>query len=348
MKRLEALRKVMSEFDAFYITGKANIFYYSGFTSEDAALVITPDRAVIISDSRYTVQAKEQAKGFEFFNISEGLEKIFSEIKAKRIGYEENYLTVGAFERLKKSAVGKEFFNAGDLISKPRREKEPEEIEKIRLAEELGDAAFSHILKHLHVGMSEKEAAFEIETFMKKNGASGLSFETIVASGLRSAMPHGTASDKIIGTGDFVTMDFGCVLDGYCSDMTRTVVMGKADERQKEIYNVVLQAQNTAISSIKEGVACADVDAVARKVIEDAGYGQYFSHSLGHSVGIEIHESPNFSPKSNDFVKVGNVITVEPGIYIEGFGGVRIEDIVAITPKNVANLTKSKKDLIII
>ena len=338
----------MKNCDGYYITGKANIFYYSGFTSEDAALLITKDKSYIITDSRYIVQAKEQASDFEMYNIADGLGKLFESVRLGKIGYEENRITVGAFERLKKAAPKTEFFAAGEEISKPRRIKEPSETEKIRCAEALGDAAFEHALKILHEGMTENEAAFEIEMFMRKNGASGLSFETIAASGKRSAMPHGTASEKVIECGDFLTLDFGCVLDGYCSDMTRTVVFGNADSRQREMYDVVLAAQRAGIAAAKNGARCCDVDAAARKVIADAGYGKYFSHSLGHSVGIEIHESPNFSPKSRDIAEAGNVITVEPGIYIEDFGGVRIEDIVVIGADFVENITKSEKDLIII
>ena len=346
MNRLEILKDALPDGACFYITSRANIFYYSGFTSEDAALIITRDRQILATDSRYLVQAKTQSPGFEIFNVANG-----SPIKAaapKRIGFESNYLTYAEFKKLETSADGAELFAADNEISSPRRIKDEGEIKKILAAEALGDAAFSYVLNIIHAGMTEKEVAYEIESYMRKNGASGTSFETIVASGVRSALPHGTASDKIIENGDFVTMDFGCVLDGYCSDMTRTVVIGRASERQKEIYNVVLSAQKAAIKEISAGKKCSDIDAAARKIIEDAGYGKYFGHALGHSVGIEIHEMPCFSPKSKDLAETGNVITVEPGIYIEGFGGVRIEDVVAISPKYAANLTKSEKDLIII
>lgn len=348
MQRLEVLRKSFTECDGVYITGKANIFYYSGFTSEDGALLITDERAVLITDSRYTIQARLEAPDFEVYNIADGLGKLLKDLNIKCLGYEENCLTVSGFNNLKKAAGGAELVALGVKISEPREKKDSLEIARIRNAEALGDAAFSHILGVMKVGMREIDVALEIEYFMRKNGASGTSFDTIVASGVRSTMPHGTASVKEIEYGDFVTLDFGCVLDGYCSDMTRTVVMGKADSRQKEIYDIVLKAQAAGLKAAKAGVRCADVDAAARKIIEDAGYGKSFGHSLGHSVGIEIHENPNFSPKSTAVAEVGNVITVEPGIYIDGFGGVRIEDIVAITTKNAENLTKSEKDLIII
>ena len=195
--------------------------------------------------------------------------------------------------------------------------------------------------------MTEREVALELEFYMRKNGASGTSFDTIVASGKRSSMPHGVAMDKVIGIGDFVTIDFGCRLDGYCSDMTRTLLIGKCSDRQREIYDTVLKAQKAAIAAIKPGVKCSEIDAVARNIIKEAGYGDNFGHSLGHSVGIEIHEKPNFAPKSCDIVEIGNVRTVEPGIYIEGFGGVRIEDVIAVSENNI-NLTKTCKDLTIL
>ena len=182
---------------------------------------------------------------------------------------------------------------------------------------------------------------------MRKNGASRTSFDTIVASGVRSSMPHGVASGEVIEDGDFVTMDFGCVLDGYCSDMTRTVVVGHCSEKQREIYDVVLKAQLAAIAEAAAGKKCSDIDSAARGIIEDAGYGKNFGHSLGHSVGIEIHEMPCFAPKSGDVAEKNNVITVEPGIYIENFGGVRIEDVIVIG-ETAQNLTKSAKELIII
>lgn len=347
MQRVEKLKRLI-DCGGIYITSKANIFYYSGFTSEDAALVITEKEKILITDSRYIIQAKNQCPEFEIYNSADGTDKLFKRLGLKSIAFEEDYITFSRYERLKNTAKGAELIPGGKKISLPRSVKEAEEIEKIQAAEAIGDGAFSHVLNILHAGMTEKEAAFEIENYMRKNGASGTSFETIVASGVRSALPHGVASDKVIEKGDFVTMDFGCVLDGYCSDMTRTVVIGSADGRQREIYAVVLAAQKAALEKIRAGIACSEIDAAARKVITDAGYGKYFGHSLGHSVGLEIHENPNFSPRSEDITESGNVITVEPGIYIEDFGGVRIEDVAAILPENMSNLTKSEKNLIII
>ena len=342
MGRIEALKK--TEADGVYITSRANIFYYSGFTSEDAALIITADRQILLTDSRYTLQAKRQAGDFEI--ITDGMDK--TGLCPKSLGIEENYITYAQCERIKKAFPGIELIPMGAAISEQREVKDKDERERLKRAEELADAAFSYILTILKTGQSEKYVAYEIENFMRKNGASDVAFETIVASGVRSAMPHGVASDKIIESGDLVTMDFGCILDGYCSDMTRTVVMGNASSRQREIYSVVRAAQEAGIAAAKQGTACREVDAAARRIIEDAGYGKYFTHSLGHSVGLEIHERPYFSPRSEQTLKEGNAITVEPGIYIEDFGGVRIEDVVIIGKDFTENITKSKKDLIII
>lgn len=349
MTRINRLSALLAENEAAYITSRANIFYYSGFTSEDAALLITKRQALILTDSRYFVQAKLQAPDFVLYDIAKGLSGAIETLAGtEQILYEESYLTVERLQKLETAAKGCRLIPGQKKIAKFRQKKDAEEIAKIRAAEALGDAAFSYILDKIRPGVSEIEIALELEFFMRKNGASGLSFETIAASGLRSAMPHGVASEKRLEKGDFLTLDFGCVLDGYCSDMTRTVVIGAPDLRQKEIYETVLLAQETALSQIAPGVACAEIDRAAREVIQNAGYGDCFGHALGHSVGIEIHEMPVFSPKSKDVLEEGHVITVEPGIYLEGFGGVRIEDVVAVCGKKAENLTKSPKNFIII
>lgn len=344
MTRTQKLLRSFEDGDGAYISSKANIFYYSGFTSEDARLVVTKNERIILTDSRYSVQAKKQAPDFEIHDIRDL--SVLEQLGIKRLLFEEEYLTVKELAGINKGSY--KAIPAMGKISKPREVKEEAEIEKIRAAESLGDAAFSHILGFIKPGVGEIEIALELEMFMRKNGASGLSFETIAASGVRSAMPHGTASEKKLEHGDLFTLDFGCVLDGYCSDMTRTVAIGKPDSRQKEIYDTVLKAQKAACEFVAAGKSCAGADGVARSIIADSGYGENFGHSLGHSVGIEIHENPNLSPKSAGILEPGNVVTVEPGIYIEGFGGVRIEDLVVIGEKNTVNLTKSEKELIIL
>ncbi len=342
--RIDRLLDGIGSDSTVLISGYPNIFYYSGFRSEDAYLLISRDEHILITDSRYFIQAREQSPDFDIYDIEKGWDKLLGQ--AESICIEENNMTVGFYEKLKHAAKGKSFRNAQKKINTPRREKDSYEMKTIAHAESIGDAAFMHILDFMRAGMTERDVALEIEMYMKKQGAAALSFETIVASGERGAMPHGVASDKIIKQGELVTLDFGCVYEGYCSDMTRTVVMGTANEWQKEIYGIVLNAQETAISGLYSGIGCAAADALARDVIANSGYGDKFGHSLGHSVGIEIHENPCFSPKSKDTLGEGNVLSVEPGIYIEGLGGVRIEDLIAVSDGKIVNLTRSPKNLV--
>lgn len=343
--RSDKLREIIGEDEAIFISSYPNIFYYSGFKSEDAVLIITKESQLLLTDSRYTIQAKIESPEYEIRDISK-IEEIVKSLKESVLCIEEDFVTVSEFSKL--SGYGKKLKPFSKKIKKIRRIKDKEEIEKISVAEKLGDEAFSYIIDLVKPGKTEKEIAIELEFFMRRNGAFKTSFETICASGVRSAMPHGIATDKVIENGDFLTLDFGCVLDGYCSDMTRTVIIGEASQKQKEIYGIVLLAQRACISKLESGISCKDADKLARDVINKYGYGEYFGHGTGHGVGVEIHEAPSVSPKSDDILEAGNVISVEPGIYIEGFGGVRIEDLVLITPDNVQNLTKSEKDLLII
>lgn len=345
MTRCESLLKNSADNEVILISSYPNIFYYSGFTSEDARLLITKEECYLFTDSRYTIQAKAEAEGFMVKDNSE-FAKIIKNINKEILCIEEESLTVSEFSALQKHGLKPKPYSKE--IKGMRRVKEPDEIKKIAEAERLGDEAFLQVLKMIKPGKREDEIAAELEYFMRANGANKTSFDTICASGKRSAMPHGAASSKVIENGDFVTLDFGCVLDGYCSDMTRTVVVGKADEKQREIYSVVLEAQNTALELLADGVACREADRAAREVIKCAGYGENFTHSTGHSVGIEIHELPVLSAKSEDILTEGNVVTVEPGIYIEGFGGVRIEDVAVIKKDGYENLTSSPKELITI
>lgn len=347
--RLDNLKNLIENNQAVIISGYPNIFYYSGFTSEDATLVISHENQYIITDSRYTIQAREQAKGFIVEDKANALKKVISQLNVNQIGYEENHVSMSEYMNLKKIIPQTiEFLPMQSIISKPRKNKDVEEIKRIAEAERLGDEAFLYILKKIKSGKTEREIALELEFFMKKNGASALSFDTIAASGKRSAMPHGTASDKVIEQGDFLTLDFGCVLDGYCSDMTRTVAIGKVSDKLKNIYDIVFKAQAAALREIEEGKKCSEIDFVARNIIQEAGYGENFGHGLGHSVGIEIHESPSFSPKCEEVIENGHVITVEPGIYIDGLGGVRIEDVIAVQEGKCINLTTSPKELIVL
>ncbi|EGD52269.1 aminopeptidase P family protein [Thermoanaerobacter thermohydrosulfuricus] len=349
-KRLQNLRELMKEKDieAFVIYKFVNVTYITGFTGDDSVALVTHDKAIFITDGRYTEQAQKEVKDFEVIEHKTGIKEVLKEyiktLEIKKLAFEEN-ISYGQYRELKE-LLEIELIPQANLVETLRMVKDEEEIENIKKAQNITDRAFEHLLKFIKVGMTEKEVALELEYFMKKQGAEDLSFDTIVASGKRSSLPHGKASEKVIEKGDFVTIDFGCKVGGYCSDMTRTIVMGKASEKQKEIYNIVLEAQQKAIDNIRAGITSKEADLLARSVIEEKGYGQYFSHSLGHGVGLEVHEAPSLSFKKEEILKEGAIVTVEPGIYIPDFGGVRIEDMVLLKEDGVINLTKSPKYLI--
>lgn len=354
--RLEAARKLMRErqMDAVLAVRPANIRYLSGFVGSESYLYISMDRCVILTDSRYTLQAEEEGKGCEVQTISKNagygtlLSRLFQEDGVQVLGFEEDALLYGTAAALQRETglPAEQWKMLNGCLSSLRAVKSEEEIRCLEQAERIGDDAFSFILNELKPGMTELQVAARLEYFMKSNGAEGTSFDTIVASGIHSAMPHAIPGDKPLEKGDFVTMDFGCKYHGYCSDMTRTVVIGKATERQKEIYQVVLEAQQAALSGLRPGMTGSEGDRLARDVIEKAGYGKYFGHGLGHSVGFEIHEKPALSMQDDTVLCAGMIETVEPGIYIPGFGGVRIEDMVVLTETGIRNLTSSPKELI--
>lgn len=337
--------------DCILLNKPENQFYVSGFTGGEGVVVVTLREAAIVTDSRYTEQAKNEAPDFEIIELKTGLspfEVCANEFKAKaeNIGFESNYITYEQFEDLKKHFDGNVIEPVANIVEELRIIKEPEEIEMIKKAQEITDKTFSHILGYIKPGVTEKDLACEMEYFMKKNGAESTAFDTIVASGPRSSLPHGRASERKLQPGDFITMDFGARYSCYCSDMTRTVFLGEPDDTQLKIYDVVLQAQQKALEYIKPGLLGKDVDRVAREIIEKNGYGKNFGHGLGHGVGIEIHESPRLSTKGEKELLPGMVVTVEPGIYIENYGGVRIEDMVVVTRDGCDNLTRSCKRLI--
>lgn len=341
--------------DALFLTDPANMRFVTGFCGE-GYVYVSRHRVVVVTDSRYTIAAKAECPDAR---IIEWKPKAYyvplvEAVKAdgvKKLGIEDEVMTVAGQTRLA-GALRAE--NAGDIRLVPMHDavqnlrwiKTEQEICRIEEAEAIGDRAFTKALSVLKAGMTEKQVAAYLEFFMKEEGADGLSFETIAASGVHSAMPHAVPTDKRIVSGDFLTMDFGCRYMGYCSDMTRTVFFGKPSDKQREIYDTVLLAQETALAGIRPGMTGREVDALARNVIKERGYGDCFGHSLGHSVGLEIHEKPCFSPGDESIIEPGMVITVEPGIYIENFCGVRIEDVVAVTKEGCRNLTHSPKALL--
>lgn len=350
-KRIEKLREKMAakEIQSFLVISDPNRNYLSGFTGNESFTLITKDGAYFITDSRYTEQAKLQVKDFQILEykgkIIDFIADLVNSKGIKNIAIEENIVTLSFYQELKSKYTG-EILSGQKEIEDLRMIKSKDEIEKIKKAASIADNGFSHLLNFIKEGMTEREIALELEFFMKKQGASGLSFETIAASGNRSSLPHGAASEKVIKNGEFLTLDFGCIYQGYCSDMTRTVAIGDVSSKMIDIYNIVLEANMRVLKSIKEGIACKDIDAIARDYIREMGYGDNFGHGLGHGVGREIHEAPRLSPASDTVLKSGMVVTDEPGIYLPGEFGVRIEDLVLVTEDGLEVLSKSPKELI--
>lgn len=327
------------------ITSDENVFYFSGFTGGDSFLLIAEGFRGLFTDTRYTEQAKREAAGFTVFDTDalENLKKTAAALGIEEVGIEEARMTVAEMARFTQFL---RVSPAGGAINSLRMIKDEGELEKIRQSEQLSEAAFMHFVNHAYIGMTELSAACLIEGYMRENGAKKTSFDTIVSSGANGAMPHMTASDRIIEAGSLAVCDFGCVLSGYCSDMTRTVAFGSIGEKEREVYEIVKAAQKEALSVIKEGALGKEVDLAARRVISDAGYGEYFIHSTGHGVGLEIHELPSASAKSDIILKEGMTLTAEPGIYLPGCFGVRIEDLVIVRKGGAENLNTVTKELI--
>lgn len=332
------------------VTSRANYRYFSGFSGSNAMLLITENKRYLFTDFRYTIQAHEQAPDFEIIQETAGEEKVLlnkylKQNKIKKLFFEDTKVSFKEYFEIKEALTGCKLQPAGDLLEKIRMYKDEDEIKNMARAAQLGDEAFFHILGLIKPGVAECDIAAEIDYYFRKR-ASTQSFEAIVAGGPNSALCHAVPSQRSFQKGDMVVLDFGCEVNGYCSDMTRTVSIGKASEEMKKIYGIVLCAQLDALACLGPEKTGSEVDAVARNIIKDAGYGDHFGHGLGHSVGLEIHENPRLSPRSVDVLEKGMTITVEPGIYIEGLGGVRIEDLCIINEQGYTNLTASSKDLI--
>ena len=354
---LDSLMSVMpGNIDAALIVTPCNRRYFTGFNSSDGFLLVTRKGSIFYTDSRYIEAAQKQIKCCD---VAEG-KQVFSQMKdylneknVKTVAIEAAGMTLAEFSRLQNNENMKNFEFISDdsldtAISVFRKVKSREEKDKIIQAQKIAENAFLHILNFISKGKTEKEIQLELDFFMLKNGADALSFDTISVSGVNSSMPHGVPSEKIIEDGDFITMDFGAVVDGYHSDMTRTVAVGFVTDEQQKVYDTVLNAQKASLDVIKAGVSCFDADKAARDVITNAGYGDYFGHGTGHGVGVEIHELPNLSPRSNMILEKGNIVTVEPGIYLPGKFGVRIEDMVFVTENGCENLTNAQKSLIVL
>lgn len=330
--------------DCAIVTDRANVRYLSGFTGSAGYLLISDEDRLLITDFRYIQQAANQAEDFEIIDSASFKPAQYAK-KFNYTAFEDESVSYKQYLNIKKNF--KRLEPMGGTIINMRSVKDEDEIQKIRIAEKIGDDAFNHVLNIIKPGMTEQQIAREIDFYMLSHGAEGLSFDTIVASGERGSMPHATAGNNTLKDGDLVVMDFGCVYNGYCSDMTRTVGIGGVSDEFSEAYHTVLDAQLKALSIIKAGVNCAEVHNTAFDII-DKKYPGMFGHALGHGVGLEIHEQPTFSKRSDYPLLKNVVISVEPGVYIPGKCGVRIEDLILSTDNGYENLTSSPKELIII
>ena len=341
--------------DAMLLTGEANRYYTSGFHSSgtDGVAVVTRKGNYYFTDSRYTEAAGRVIKNARLEEVGRGrgyaalINEVVETDGVVRMGFEDAYMTVQDYERYRK-ALKCELVPATDLLLELRMVKDEEELECLIAAQRIAERALEDILKEIRPGVTEKEIAARLQYLMLHYGASDMSFDPIVVSGPNGSLPHGVPSEKEIQAGEFVTMDFGCVYKGYCSDMTRTVAVGFVTDEMRQVYDTVLQAQLAGIAAAHAGATGKEVDGAARSVIDTAGYGAYFGHSFGHGVGVEIHESPNASPMNEKPMPAGAVISAEPGIYLPGKLGVRIEDVIILTEEGCRNITKAPKDLLIL
>ena len=339
--------------DAAVVSSYENVRYLSGFTNMETLLLMDKQEQCILTDSRYSEQAEKQCPDFTVIKTGAGvslateLKKRIEEGRCLKIGFEADYETVSWYHEICTQVPQAEFLDLGQTLNRQREIKDETEIENIRQAQKITDDAFSYLISWIKPGMEELEIKAELEYFMAKKGGE-VSFGTIIASGPNSSMPHAQPSHRKVEIGDFITMDFGCKYNGYCSDMTRTIAIGNATEEMKKIYGIVLEAQKCALDKIHPGMICNKVDHIARGYIDEMGYGDCFEHGLGHSFGLMIHEDPRFAPSCEQALQPGMCLSVEPGIYLPGKFGVRIEDTVCITKDGFENFTASPKELIIL
>ena len=355
MKNIEKYQSLLEtgEVDALLLTSVYNRLYAAQYRVAEGVAVVTREGAYYFTDSRYIEAAEKNLKGFTVRMTHPGsseierINEVIGEHTIKKLGFEENDLTYGDYLRYNE-ALHAVLVPMQAKIDAFRATKEPWEIELMRKAQAITDQTFSELCKIIQAGMTEKELEAELLYRLYKHGAEGPSFDPIVVSGPNTSLPHGVPGERKLEFGDFITMDFGCIYGGYCSDMTRTVALGFVSEEMDKVYKTVLKAQLAGIAATKAGVAGRDIDGTARKVIADAGYGDYFGHGYGHSLGILIHEAPNANTRNDQPMPAGAVVSAEPGIYLPGKFGVRIEDVTVITETGCEVLTKSPKNLIIL
>ena len=354
--RLGQMRAYLSQntakFEGFFVTKPENRGYLSGFNGSSGYLLITSQDAVLFTDNRYTEQAAAQAPGWTIVRLQRPFEtSIIAELKrlnVARLAFEAEHLSVAEYNHWKGKLPGTAWVATQGVISKLRQRKDAAELEIIRQAIQIADAAFKDILSVIKPGLTEREVAAELEYAMRKHGADAIAFDTIIASGWRGALPHGRASDKIIAAGEMITLDFGARYEDYNSDITRTVIIGKPTDRQREVYDLVLKSQMAGCEAVRPGATCSTVDGISRKLFEEAGVLENYKHSLGHNLGREVHESPFLTPTDDSILEAGMVLTVEPGLYFSDWGGVRIEDDLLVTANGAEILSRSPKELIVL
>ena len=354
MKNIEKYLSLLGqEVDGLLLTSRYSRHYLAEFDIAEGVAIVTKNGCRYFTDSRYIESAQNNIKNMEVLETNRQnsyhklLNDAIAQFEVERLGYEEGYLTVAEYQDYVQN-LSAELIPLGSKINSFRAVKEPWELERIRQAQKITDKAFSEVITRIKPGMTEKQLQAELIYCLFKNGGEGLSFDPIVVSGPNTSLPHGVATDRVIQEGDFVTMDFGVLYGGYCSDMTRTVAVGYATEEMKKVYDTVLKAQLAGIAATKAGVPGKEIDNAARQVIVDAGYGDYFGHGYGHSLGMEVHEAPNCNPRGETPMEVNMITSAEPGIYLPGKFGVRIEDLTIFTADGHENITKSPKNLIII
>ncbi len=351
--RLQRLHQKLAEkdIDGIFVSQPENRYYLSGFDGSSGYLLITPQNAVLATDFRYIEQAKVQAPDYQIFqitnNTSDWFPRLVAELNSSRLGFEAEDITFALYRQLSdtlnKAQSRLQLVPVDGLVESLRAIKEPEEIELITKAAEITDSAFEYIEDMVHIGMTEKEVAWEIEKFLREHGSQVVPFDVIVASGPNSALPHAKPSRRKISSGEPVVIDIGARVGSYSSDLTRTICPGMPDDTFKKVYDTVLGAQLAAVAIIKEGMSGEEADSLARVVIEEAGYGEAFGHGLGHGVGLAPHEQPRLGPNSTELLTSGTVFTVEPGIYLAGWGGVRIEDLVLMENGKIRVVSKARK-----
>ena len=354
MTNLEKFQSLLTgPADGLLLTSRYSRHYAATYDIAEGVAIVTKSGCRYFTDSRYIEAAQNGLKGFEVLLVdsshpySQRINDAIIDFGVTALGYEECYMTVAELNSFQEKLQAK-LLPMNQAIHSFRAVKEPYELQRMRKAQQITDAAFAQVLPKIRPGITEKELAAELIYCLLKNGGEGLSFEPIVVSGPNTSLPHGVPGERKLQEGDFITMDFGVIYQGYCSDMTRTVALGYATEEMKKVYDTVLAAQLAGIAATRAGVTGKSIDAAARQVIEDAGYGDYFGHGYGHSLGLEIHESPNCNPKEETVMKENMVCSAEPGIYLPGKFGVRIEDVVAFTPDGCEIFTTSPKNLIIL